>query len=156
MTDDWPGYVAPPAEDLQNHGTDGVYREMICVCGDENRGAADAMVNEVCRRLSEGSEELLPRTVTRENLLTAVVTSLHWDFAGASIEGIANDQWSGVAAEQTEYNPKTETFDVVFRTWIECDRVEDGIAYTWLVYATRKELGIWPLRSDDDGASPEG
>lgn len=59
------------------------------------------------------------------NLLDKVIFSLNWEFE-AHVTGIENDQWSGVAAET--YEPK-------FRTYVECDRVEDGIAMTWKLFA---------------------
>jgi len=113
------------------------YRTFICVCDtpgdDERRTMADALTAEVRDRLGQGSVQLVPRTVTEANLLTEVVFSLNWDF-GAHITGIENDQWCAVAAET---HARCDDGEPEFRTYIECDRVEHGVAATWKAFADR-------------------
>ena len=114
----------------------GVHREFVCVCGDpatkaQKKHSADEHIKEVMQRLSQGSASLMAREITRENFLTAVVTSLNWDFM-AHITRISNDQWSAVSSEKW-----TSAGEEKFKTYIQCDRVEDGIAATWLAYANR-------------------
>jgi len=105
------------------------FEDFICTCSDEGRQRGAALMDEVRGRLSTGSEELMPRQVENSNLLTMVVTSLNWDF-DARITQIANDQWSGVWAE---------TYKGDFKTRIECDLVEHGIAATWKAFADRAQ-----------------
>jgi hypothetical protein len=90
---------------------------MYCVCSPEGKAEADELMAEVLGLLQ----------VDVDTLLTAVVVSLNWDFH-AAIESIGNDQWSGVDAA---------TYDGDFRTYIECDRVEHGIAGTWKAFRDR-------------------
>lgn len=99
--------------------------DMICTCDEPGRAAAAALMIEVARRLSEGSEELSPRPVTKENFLTAVVQSLNWDF-NAHISSILNDQWSCVVAENR---------DASVRYSVLCDEVEHGVAAVWMAFA---------------------
>jgi hypothetical protein len=61
------------------------------------------------------------------NLLTAIVTSLNWDYQ-AHITKIMNGQWSAVWAEADNGS---------FKTRVQCDEVEHGIAATWRAFANR-------------------
>ena len=87
------------------------------------------LFSEVCRRLSQGSEQLGPYEVTREGLLSAVVISLELDHA-AAITGLYTDQWSAVVANK---------HDKSFATWVECYDLLAGVAMTWKLFADRKE-----------------
>lgn len=98
---------------------------MVCVCSDEGKAHAEELMTEVMTRLGGGSEELSPCHVDAGNFLTTVVVSLHWDY-DSSIEGIYNDQWSGVVVER--YTDRK-------RIYIECDYVEHGIAAIWKAIA---------------------
>jgi len=113
-------------------------KDFMCRCRPERAEECDAIMADVLARLSEGYET----PATPENLLSRVVTSLNWDYDGASIEGIHTDQWSVVISEKRGYGDvESKDFDeqypVEFRTHVQCDRVEDGIARTWQIYADR-------------------
>ncbi len=116
------------------------FEDFLCTCSDEGKDRSEAVLAEVKARLAGGSDELQPfGEVTDRNFLTAVVTSLNWDF-DARITQIANDQWSGVWAE---------AHDGKFKTRIQCDEVEHGIAATWKAFADRK-LRLPTERVPDD------
>jgi len=85
---------------------------------------AKALLAEVIERLSAGSESLIAREVTKDGLLTAIVTSLAWDY-GANITGMYNDQWSAVTAEVHE-GPSV---------WVECYDLLAGAAMAWKLIA---------------------
>ncbi|HEX4865916.1 MAG TPA: hypothetical protein VFV02_17740 [Acidimicrobiales bacterium] len=72
---------------------------MVCTCKPAALAEADALLSEVMRRLSEGSDVWPPKSVTMDNFLSAVVQSLNWDH-GAHIASIDNDQWSAVTVEK--------------------------------------------------------
>lgn len=91
----------------------------MCRCSPEEEEKCDAVMAEALEALS----------ATKEDLLTAVVFALSWDYE-ASITGIYCDQWCGVSAQ---------TGDGSFGTWVQCDTVEDGIAMTWKAFKDRKE-----------------
>ena len=93
---------------------------MVCACK-ERREQADALREEVLRRLGSESDRHLARTVTMENFLTSVVQSLNDDH-DAHITSIDTDQWSAVTVEK---------YDGTLRMRVECDRVEDGLAAAW-------------------------
>lgn len=117
--------------DLKNPPPKPVYEtDFICVCKEEGQAEAHSIMSDVRTRLEMGSEELLPFKIgTKTSLLSAVVISLNWDY-DAYIVGIYNDQWSAVSAQ---------TYDGLFRTHVQCDDVEDGIARTWQIFADRKD-----------------
>jgi len=64
--------------------------------------------------------------VAKEDLLTWAVYALNWGY-GASITGIDNDQWSAISTETYGKEDK-------FQTYIQCDDVLDGIAFTIKAY----------------------
>lgn len=105
------------------------FEDFLCTCSEDGKQRSDAVLAEVHARLAQGSEGLLALEVTDRNFLTAAVTSLNWDY-GARITQIANDQWSGVWAE---------AYDGRFKTRIECDEVEHGVAATWRAFADRRD-----------------
>jgi hypothetical protein len=76
------------------------------------------MTAAVCAEIADGNPA---------RLLSAVVYGLmsHYD---AEITGIPSDQWAAIIAE---------THDRVFRTRIECDLLEHGIAGTWRAFQER-------------------
>jgi hypothetical protein len=89
---------------------------------------AEQVIEEVLRRLSAGSTELIAREITRDGLLTGIVISLEWDYQ-ASITGFHNDQWSAVTAAK---------HDGTLSTWVECYSLEAGSAMTWKLFADRE------------------
>jgi hypothetical protein len=97
------------------------FNDFICTCKDDGRQRATELMAEVRRRLPE------PESVTDANFLDRVVQSLNWQF-DARITEIGNDQWSQVTAE---------AWDGSFKTRVDCDQVEDGIAATWKAFADR-------------------
>lgn len=107
---------------------------MICVCNDEGRAEADALLAEVYARLGRPGPDSGPVEVSAENFLSRVSWSLWWNLdPGVSIEGIYSDQWFGVKADNYR------STDPVF---VPCDRVEDGIAAIWKYYADKAQLGL--------------
>jgi len=63
------------------------------------------------------------------NYLSRAVVELEFEHK-ARITTMAVDQWFGVAAE---------TFDGEFKVYVECDALEDGIAYILRRFQKRKE-----------------
>lgn len=114
-----------------------VHQDFICIHGKERHAPADAIRAEVKERLAAQTRGRVE--VTDVNFLSAIVSDLHWHW-GVSITGIPHDQWSAI---------ETETYDGKVKTWIQCDRVEDGIAATWKFYADRG-VRYWPDDDDDD------
>jgi hypothetical protein len=98
-----------------------VVDDFICTCKDKGREHARQLMAEVRRRLPQ------PESVTDANFAGRVVESLEWQF-DARITEIASDQWPRVTAE---------SWDGAFKTRIDCDIVEDGIAATWKAFADR-------------------
>ncbi len=105
------------------------FDDFICTCDDEGRQRAAELREEVRTRLAGGSDERAPHEVTAETFVTDLIWSLNWDYS-AYISKIACDQWFGVWAE---------TNDRTFKTRIQCDSVEDGLAATWRAFADRPE-----------------
>jgi hypothetical protein len=105
------------------------FSEFICTCEEDGRSGAKELRGEVKRRLSEGSPNQGPHLVDDTNLVSEVVWSLNWDF-GAGITRIGSDQWFGIWAA---------TEDGSFKTFIQCDSLEDGFAATWKAFATNRE-----------------
>lgn len=70
-------------------------------------------MKDVCERLK----------CTPEDMLSAVVFDLAWEHE-AAITGLHADQWAGVAAQGQDMS-----------TFIQCDRVEHGVAATWKAFA---------------------
>lgn len=93
------------------------HSEFVCICSEEGRLNAEMLMVEVCGRLK----------CTPESLLTHVVMDLAWGFE-AAITGLHADQWFGVAAQGKEMS-----------TFIQCDRVEHGVAATWKAFADREK-----------------
>ena len=67
------------------------------------------------------------------NFLDRVVQTLWWRYL-ASIEGIYTDQWSRVDTEGSG--------DAPFKTMVQCDSVEDGLAYTLRHWHKRYPKGV--------------
>lgn len=104
--------------------------DMICRCSPEGKAEADALREEVKRRLSERADA----EVSDSDFLTHVVVSLNWDY-GAEITGIHNDMWSLVGAET--WLPSRRVAGDWLKVSIQCDDVEDGIAAVWKAFADR-------------------
>lgn len=85
---------------------------------------------EVKARLARGSENLMPREIRDDRLITEIVISLDVDFS-AHIDGIYSDQWNAV---------KAITEDGSYAVYVECDQVEHGFAAVWKIFADRAEL----------------
>lgn len=94
--------------------------KFACICGAEAKEHVREGVDLAISRLG--------KYTFRENLVDRVVSELNWVY-GARITGIDNDQWSAVSAE-TYPNDEESYTDGPFKTYIQCDRVEDGFAYT--------------------------
>ena len=106
------------------------FEDFICTCDEGRRQLlAAALREEVRARIAAGSDERGPHEVTWETFVTDLVWSLNWDF-NAHITEIACNQWFGVWAE---------AYDGTFKTRIECDAVEDGLAATWRAFAERPQ-----------------
>jgi hypothetical protein len=83
------------------------------------------------------AEALSDLRTSREDIVNSVVFGLNWKLkdAWAYITRIYNDQWSAVVAEGKKYDTEE-----VYRTYIQCDRVEDGFAATWI--AMKRHFGL--------------
>jgi hypothetical protein len=119
--------VVHDPDQRQHSGAD--FCDFICTCSQEELARSVSLMAEVRRRLSEGSKFPGPLDVSDAHLLTSVVTSLNWDFK-AHITEILNEQWSAVFAESD---------DGTYRTSVQCDEVEHGIAATWKAFADRAD-----------------
>jgi hypothetical protein len=104
------------------------FDDFICTCDDDGRKAAAEQRTEVKRLLAAGSPNQGPHPVDDANFVSEVVWSLNWDF-GAQITEIASDQWFGIWAAAD---------DGSFKTFIQCDALEDGFAATWKAFAERR------------------
>jgi hypothetical protein len=73
--------------------------------------------------------------VTPSNLLTQAVYWLNWQH-NAMLTAMPNDQWSAVCSERQAWNPDTRKFEEKKsdQTYIQCDRLEDGVAATVVYY----------------------
>lgn len=80
------------------------------------------------RLLAAGSPNQGPHLVDDANFVSEVVWSLNWDY-GAQITQIGSDQWFGIWAA---------TDDGSFKTFIQCDSLEDGFAATWKAFAEHR------------------
>lgn len=92
------------------------FRHFYCECKPEGKEHCEQMLQEVLAILK----------VDIDYLLTAVVTSLNWDFQ-AAITHMPTDMWSAVIAE-------THNGEDPFRVRIECDRLEHGVAGAWKAF----------------------
>lgn len=125
--------VGPPITRVHDGRRYPEYLPMVCDCGDANHAHADGLLMEVTRRLSRGGPELLPHDVTPGNFATELCRSLAWDIRpSVRIESIGCDQWFGIKASDLEG-------DAVY---VQCDRVEHGLAAIWKHYADRQGLAV--------------
>ncbi|HEX8001370.1 MAG TPA: hypothetical protein VF519_01605 [Mycobacteriales bacterium] len=108
------------------------FRDFVCVCDDERRAAAAALRAEVHGRLAATYPDL---GVGDANVTTVLLSSLRFDY-GVDTVTIWTDQWYVVHTEVPG-----------FRTYVQCDAVEDGLAVTWRVHAERAE-GRIPAKMD--------
>ena len=106
------------------------YEAFICRCKEEGEKAADELHAEVLSRLSGGTALLLTRGIAPEDFMTAIISSLEWDYQ-AHVTGIYYDQWGAVHAED----------ESGWRVLVQFDRLEDGLAAVWKAYADRKAEG---------------
>lgn len=116
--------------------------DFACNCAADGKERCAAVMAWALDYLSTTNGTIEARPVARENFLSHVVSYLNWQY-NASITGIANDQWSRIDSE-TYREPGDEK--PVFRTGIQCDSVEDGLAFTLKAYYD--EFG--PTREVDD------
>lgn len=84
--------------------------DFMCRCGDEQRKEADAVYKWALEYLDCSPEELVTYAVYTLN-----------DEHSAQITGIVADQWAAVLANKNNGS---------FETFVQCDRVEDGVART--------------------------
>jgi hypothetical protein len=118
--------VVSPHEPTSAKGKSADFETFVCTCDAKGRQGADELMKEVKARLSRASVFMEP-PLSDATFLTAVASSLHFDFR-ASINRILSDHWSAVFAESD---------DGTYRTVVECDLVEHGIAATWKAFADR-------------------
>jgi hypothetical protein len=102
------------------------FEDFICTCSEEGARAAEGLMAEVKKRLSENLPPIFPgEYVTDDLMLSAVVTSLSWSYR-AHISKIICEQFSAVLAD---------TDDGTLQTLVACDQVEHGVAATWKAFA---------------------
>lgn len=112
-----------------------------CHHGNDEKGkAASEKMYEDCYAALEAKGYVDLRTHPDRDLLDAIVQSLNWDY-DAMIVGIPTDQWSAVRTERHRWvelpddaPDDADEWPLVFRTWVECDQILDGIVATYLVY----------------------
>lgn len=104
-------------------------KDFMCRCNAKSGAEAQACLDRVKEEL--GADD--------SDLLTQIAYALNWGLSEededenapryyGSIAGIDNDQWSGVAVDVKKY---ASGFSDVGRIYVQCDRVEDGIARAW-------------------------
>ncbi len=92
----------------------------------------------------EDYKEVLEKlNTTPEDFVSAVVYSLTWGLedAAANITGIYCDQWCGVSASGAPFETKGMLAmtgeEGQFTTFIQCDKVEWGLAATWKAFVEK-------------------
>ena len=111
-------------------GDDQAFELFACSCGAERTAVWEGLLAEVTEELT---------TQYRGSFLTAVVYGL--TRYSATITGIPADQWAAI---------ETATWDGAFRTRIQCDQIEHGLAATWRAYTERFPSGSY-VPPDEDG-----
>lgn len=104
---------------------DRYFTYFYCDHGDENAEECRVMLKEVKAEL--GADD--------SNLLTRVVYELEWGLPEpAYIRSIPCDMWAAVSAETHQKGADGEP---LFKTYIQCDMIEHGIAGTWKAFRER-------------------
>ena len=114
---------------MSDDADDMVELPMVCTCTPEGAAAASVLREAVKARLLAGSASLRPVEVTDANFLSALCTSMRWDWS-ANVAGIRMDQWFVVVVEQLL--PTNDERRIA----VQCDAVEDGLAAVWDFLAT--------------------
>ena len=102
--------------------------DFACRCGEKSSARCDEVMEEVVSILKPDEEF---------GLLSQVVYGLEWNFKQdvvARIEGIGCDQWCAVSSSAMKYNEEKGKYEELDSAFIQCDRVEDGIAFTYKYY----------------------
>ena len=99
---------------LANAGQREHLTSFACRCSDEEVAKCDEVLEFVKAKLDP----------TEHNFVSRVIGSLQWDY-GANITGIYCDQWFGISCDTYDDN------EGGLSTWVQCDMVEDGLAWTW-------------------------
>ena len=113
--------------------------DFACRCSPESERRCDAIMAWALEFLStDQGGEVHSGSTTRENLLTAAAYALSWTYR-AQITGISADQWSIVTTSTYDAVPDGDgryqpVSPPAFVTAIQCDTVEDGIAFTLRAY----------------------
>lgn len=106
--------------------------ELIPIAESEQQQRCRLVMEEVLRIANEGRPEGSRHETTRENLLSFVVYALEWRYS-AYISGIHCDQWAAVSSQTYAFGEEKPEVS----TYIQCDKVEDGVAATFLYYYQR-------------------
>ena len=120
-----------PHEPYAQQGEPPDFDYFVCTCNAEGLREANELMAEVRTRLTAATT-YMEAPLSDATFLTAVVSSLHCDFR-ASITKILHEQWSAVLAQSD---------DGSYRTAVQCDFVEHGIAATWKAFADRAEVPV--------------
>ncbi len=96
-----------------------------CSCSEGGKNECENLLSKV-KKLLDAEDS---------NLLTKVIWSLEIDY-GANITSVACDQWCGVWSQTQDIDGGTfkAIQPPVFKTEIQCDKVEHGVAATWFAY----------------------
>lgn len=105
---------------------------MSCVCKDKGKKHAEEVRNKVLEIMNASEAEDLSSWVTW------CIHQLNWEY-DTYITMIASDMWCGVRAESP-----TE------QIYIECDRVEDGLAEIILYLEEKKESDVSQAPKESD------
>lgn len=97
--------------------------DFACRCSDKEQARSQAVLEWAYENLSERSIKVGP-----ENLATFVAYALEIRYR-ASIDSIFCDQWCAVTSSTGDMEEKSK-----FHTFIQCDHVEDGLAFTLKAY----------------------
>ncbi len=96
-----------------------------CSCTEEGKNECDQLLEKVKSLLSADDSDLL----------TKVILALEFNY-NANITSIASDMWSGIRSQTEDYDmaKRARIEPPIFSTYIQCDKLEYGIAATWLAY----------------------
>jgi len=103
--------------------------DFACSCGEDGKQRCAKVRAWAMKRLE----------ATPEDFLTKAVYDLSWRY-NATITGIPNDQWSVITTDKSA-KQKDGKYGVVWGTYIQCDWIEDGLAFTLRAYYDKYGTG---------------
>lgn len=107
-----------------------VYKDFACRHGEDGEQKMTDLFATAKAILSEETDDHYAREEIADiDFFDYVVVELNWRW-NATIDGIISDQWHAII---------TETYDQKFHTFVQCDRIVDGLAMTVVAYHEREQ-----------------